>query len=111
MRTSEKLDEHCVGNGEAFMWHDENKLKWSLKETAVCETRYDCRVYAYQDHVAWFHASAPPHFYDLLAASVERATGEIDDEGVSMTKPGYVGQMKGIKQYLWERGALFLLQT
>ena len=82
------------------MWHDENKLKWSLKETAACKTRYDCRVYAGQDHVAWFHAAAPPPFYDLLAASVDRATGKIDDEGVSVTKPGYVGQMKGIKQYL-----------
>ena len=50
---------------------------------------------------------SPPPFYDLLAASVDRATGEIDDKGMSVTKPGYVGQMKGIKQYLWERGLYF----
>ena len=49
----------------------------------------------------------PPPFYDLLAASVDQATGEIDDEDVSVTKPGYVGQMKGIKQYLWDRGLYF----
>ena len=38
---------------------------------------------------------------------MDRATGEIDNEGVSVTKPGYVGQMKGIKQYLWEQGFYF----
>ena len=40
----------------------------------------------------------PSPFYDLLAGSVDRATGEIDDEGVSVKNMGYVGQMKGIKQ-------------
>ena len=49
----------------------------------------------------------PPPLYDLLAASMDRATGKIDDEGVSVIKPGYVGQMKGIKQYLWEWGLYF----
>ena len=51
--------------------------------------------------------SPPPPFYDLLAASVDRATGKINDVGVSVIKPGYAGQMKGIKQYLWERGLYF----
>ena len=43
----------------------------------------------------------------LPATSVDQATGEIDNEDMSVTKPGYAGEMKGIKQYLCERGLYF----
>ena len=60
MRTSESVDEHCVGKGEANMWHDGKPTRsWSLTEKPGW-TKVDCRVRAGMEHVAVFVEGDPP---------------------------------------------------
>ena len=171
MRDAVNLDDHSLGNADAFMWHSPAKDKWSLTPIARW-TKVDCRVRKGQNQTATFTVDAdgatpPPPFYDLNAnpnsEDVEKIVESVaagttfkkpfedgtyvgtvktfdsetgwyhisytdgDEEDLRwaelkphigrgtattstckiVTKPGYVGATKGLKQYLWERGLYF----
>jgi hypothetical protein len=65
MRDAVNLDQHSLGNGGAFMWHDPAEDKWSLTEVANW-TKHDCRVREGGTQTATFEPNAegitPPHF-------------------------------------------------
>ena len=82
MRTSESVDEHCVGRGEANMWHDGKLTRsWSLTEKPGW-TKVDCRVRAGMKHVAVFMEGDPPPFYELDAPLDDREQTEAEVRAV-----------------------------
>jgi len=85
MRDAVNLDQHSLGNGEAFMWHDPAEDKWSLTEVANW-TKHDCRVREGGTQTATFEPNAegitPPPFYDL-----EACPDSIDEEKTTAGVP------------------------
>lgn len=62
-------------------------------------THKDCRLQVGQVQQFTFQPGDPPPFYDL-----DCPADSIADNSGAIMKQGYVGQPKGLKQVLWERG-------
>lgn len=102
-----QLTAGCVGDGAAFLWHDDDRTTWSL--TAVDGwTCIDCRLYAGDtqhfdfDLLSDARPPPPPPWYMLDAPLCDKAG--VTKKGKPVTVPGYAGAPKGKKQVLWERG-------
>jgi hypothetical protein len=106
----------CVGGGEASLFKTPDR-KWSAEPVAG-GVEVDCRVYKGDTHHSVFREGDPPPFLDLKRPSRgefrEQITkrrrprgGEPYDEIIEVVHKGYVGELKGADQYLWERGLWF----
>jgi hypothetical protein len=81
---------HCLGPHSAVL----------RNESPTGSTPMDCKLRMGQVQHFVFQQGDPPPFYDLACP-----TSSIkDDAGEKVLKQGYVGQPKGLKQVLWERG-------
>lgn len=93
------MTEGCLGPGEAKMYL--NSDKWSTQYDPDLTTRVvDMRLKLGDVQSMSFHATDPPHFYDLAAPPKDKKVVKRDK---NEHKEGYVGKAKGIKQVLWAR--------
>ena len=89
----------CLGPKPAFLHKHRTKKEFHKEDSGSRLVKVDCKLKFGEKQRFVFQEGDPPPFYDLNAPE-----HDVLAQGDAKAKKGHVGQRKGTRQLLWERG-------